>query len=63
MKVKIGETVYDAVKQPIMVILSEEDKRNIADMSPTATKYCEGPDTMCEEDLYEFCETEATMGV
>jgi hypothetical protein len=61
MKVKIGETIYDSVEQPIVVILSEADKRNIAGMSPTATKYCAGPDTMSDEDLYEFCETEEDL--
>jgi len=34
MKVKIGNTIYDSEKEPIMLIMSEEDKTNIA----TATK-------------------------
>jgi hypothetical protein len=40
-KVKVGDTIYDAEDQPIMVILTERDKQNIANMRPDATKYCE----------------------
>ena len=52
MKVKIGDTVYDAADQPIMVILSEQDKINIKNMLPEATKYCMYPtDAISEEEL------------
>lgn len=40
MKVKVGETIYDADMQPIMVILSDEDKINIRNMHPDKDKYC-----------------------
>lgn len=40
MKVKIGEKIYDAEDQPIMLILSETDKKNIGNMHLDATKYC-----------------------
>lgn len=43
MKVKIGDEIYDSEHQPIMVILTEKDKLNIANMAPTATKYCQYP--------------------
>lgn len=46
MKVKVGNTIYDSNEQPIMVILTDADKRNITNMSPEATKYCEFPDSM-----------------
>ena len=40
MKVKIGNTIYDAEDQPVMIILSDEDKENISNMPETNTKYC-----------------------
>lgn len=45
MKVKIGNVIHDAEKEPIMVILNKEEKQQIADMDPNATKYCQYPDT------------------
>ena len=44
MKVKVGNKVYDANDEPVMLILTDEDKQLISDMSPTATKYCAFPD-------------------
>lgn len=39
MKVKIGNKIYDSEKQPVMVILNDQDKKNIARMDPECTKY------------------------
>lgn len=59
MKVKIGNKIYDAAKQPIMVILSEKDKENIANMIDSATKYCGYPDSgFTEKEIEEFMECE-----
>lgn len=41
MKVKVGNKIYTSKEQPIMVILSDDDKSNIAAMLPEARKYCE----------------------
>ena len=43
MKVKVGDAVYDGNKEPVMVILTEQDKKNIANMHPEATRYCVYP--------------------
>ena len=40
MKIKIGSKIYDSEDQPIMVILSAQDKVNINAMLTDATKYC-----------------------
>jgi len=40
MKVKIGDTTYDSDDQPIMVILTSTERRQIANMDPGAEKYC-----------------------
>ncbi|MEE9572143.1 MAG: hypothetical protein V3W20_03770 [Candidatus Neomarinimicrobiota bacterium] len=45
MKVKIGNKIYNAETEPIMVILNKGEKQQIADMAPDATKYCQYPET------------------
>jgi hypothetical protein len=54
MKVKIGEKVYDANEVPILIVLSEDDKENIKNMSPDATKYCCFPDTYDLTKIKDF---------
>ena len=46
MKVKIGDTIYDAQDQPIMVILNDQDKKNITEMPAGSYKYCGYPEGM-----------------
>lgn len=53
MKVKIFDKIYDANEQPIMIILTEQDKKNIANMHPDATKYACFPDTGFEKEFIE----------
>jgi len=57
MKVKIDGEVYDAESEPIMLILSDEDKKNIANMLSHCTKYCAFPKGMTEEEIKEFMRT------
>jgi len=56
MRVKIGDKVYDSELEPIMLILSSEDKKNISSMTPKAKKYCSFPDSpeYTEERILEF---------
>jgi hypothetical protein len=58
MKVKIGNTIYDSNEEPIMLILSELDKKNITWMATDATKYCSFPDDYDLDDIKEFMKTE-----
>ena len=44
MKVKVGDKIYDSETEPVMVILSKEDKENISSMDPKANSYCVYPD-------------------
>ena len=44
MKVKIGDKVFDGEKIPVMVILSDQDKKNINNMHPDCSKYATFPD-------------------
>ncbi len=54
MKVKIGNTVYDSLVEPIMLVLSDEDKFNISHMDTKATKYLSYPESMTKEEAREF---------
>jgi hypothetical protein len=54
MKVKIGQTIYDSNKEPIMIILAPEDKANIANMHPDHFIYCSYPEGMEEEKVKEW---------
>jgi len=44
MKVKIGSMWFDSGEQPIMLLLSDDDKRNIGTMPDDNFKYCSYPD-------------------
>jgi hypothetical protein len=54
MKVKVGNHVYDANEEPIMLILTDEDKQLINEMSPEATKYCAFPDGYPREKVIKW---------
>jgi len=44
MQVKIGDTIHStSEKEPIMIILDDQDKTNIANMEPGAHRYCVYP--------------------
>jgi len=58
MKVKIGNKVYDGSVEPVMVILTDDDKQNINNMIPECTKYCQFPDDMSEEEARKFMKIE-----
>lgn len=44
MKVKIGNKIYDAENEPVMIILDKEAKEQIAQMHGDCFKYCQYPD-------------------
>lgn len=43
MRVKIGNKWHDSEKEPIVIELTDEDKRNIENMHPLMDKYCSYP--------------------
>lgn len=57
MKIKVGNKIYDAEDEPIMIILTDKDKKNIKNMLPTATKYCSYPDNYDSDDIRKFMKT------
>ena len=58
MKVKIGNKIYDSNEEPIMLILNDGDKSNIANMHTDKYKYVSFPDLMSIEDVKEFMKLE-----
>ena len=57
MFVKIGDTIYDANDQPIMLILTNEERQQIADMDPDSQgKYCQFPAGSDQSEIEQFME-------
>lgn len=56
MKVKIGTKVYDSNNEAIMIILDEEEKEMIGNMSKNSTKFCSYPEDMPVHEVLEFME-------
>ncbi len=59
MKVKINNKIYDAEDQPIMLILSKSDKRNLRNMHPDATKYCAYPESHSSKKIKKWMKESA----
>jgi len=62
-KVKIGDKIYDGNKEPVMIILEGNDKKNIANMLPECTKYlCYPKESFkTDEEAYEWMEIEDSV--
>lgn len=56
MKVKVGDKVFDSEKEPIMLILSHNDRELIKMMKPEAHKYCTYPRRCTQEEIEAFME-------
>ena len=56
MQIKVGDKIYSENDQPIMVILTDADKKNIANMLPECTKYASFPDDtkLTEDEQYAW---------
>jgi hypothetical protein len=51
MKIKIGNDWFDPENVRVMVVLSDEDKKNIASMTPDAHKYASFPEGSDIEEI------------
>lgn len=54
MKVKIRDKIYDSEDMPIMLVLSDEEKRLIKCMIPENHKFCSFPKEMDIYNVKEF---------
>ncbi len=57
MKVKVGNRIYDGEKEPIMVVLTAEDKENIHYMG-RSMRYCSFPGGYPRKNLQEWMNTD-----
>lgn len=61
MHVKIGDKVYDANEVPIMLVLSDVDRQQIAAMPPGEHAFCVYPrDRYSEEEIQLWMQTPST---
>lgn len=58
MKVKLNNIIYDSEKQPIVLVLSQEEKELIGNMSSEDFKFCSFPEDMTIEKVQEFMKME-----
>ena len=56
MRVKIKDTIYDADKEPIMLLLTAQDRLNIIGMHPDASYFCVYPNNMDQAEIDTFVE-------
>ena len=56
MRVKVGKRIYSSDKLPIMLVLSDEEKKQIADMGDGASKYAVFPNdnAMTNDEAIEW---------
>ena len=54
MKVKIGNKIYNSEEEPIMLILSDEDKKLIGKMRAVDNKFCSYPYELGQELVKKF---------
>lgn len=58
MKVRIGDTIYDSTKTPILLIFNKEEIKHMQGMPDNNHKYCSFPDDMEEKDIVEFMDVD-----
>lgn len=54
MKVKVGDRIYDGRDVPIMVILTDRDKKNIDSMESEGTQFAQFPDEMSVDEMKQW---------
>ena len=51
MKVTVGNKIYDGHKEPVMVILTKGEIKQISNMASGCTRYCQYPDSLNQEEI------------
>jgi hypothetical protein len=54
MKVKIGNRIIDSNEQPVMIILSNDEKEMIGNMAGQDLKFCCFPEDSSVEEIEQF---------
>jgi hypothetical protein len=60
MKIKLANPprIHNGDEEPVMIILTDQDKRNIRNMAPEATKYACYPDCISDDAISEWMKDE-----
>lgn len=58
MRVKIGKFIFDSNVIPVMLVLADDDKKNIANMAEDANSYCSFPAGLDPERIKRWMEVE-----
>ena len=53
MKVKVGGRIFDSEKEPILIILTSEEKELIQNMGDQ-TRFCSFPKSINSQDIVEY---------
>ena len=61
MLVKIGDTIYNSTQVPILLILDQEEKELIGNMSEDNHKFCSFPDDVKADDIIDFMKTDINI--
>lgn len=61
MKVKVGDTIYDAENEPVMIICTDSERKQMAQMPAKLTKYCQFPENMDKEEIKKWMELDAEI--
>lgn len=62
MQIKIGSKLYDSREIPILLILSDEEKEEIAGMETEAHKYCVYPEGSDADTIMKWMNEPALDG-
>ena len=61
MQVKVGNNIFDSDKLPIMLLLSDEEKQQLANMPEDLSKYCSyNPKIISAENIRRWMEMSFT---
>lgn len=58
MKIKIGNKIYNSEEEPVLIILSDDEKELISDMDKDNYKFCSFPEEYPTENIVEFMKLE-----
>ena len=57
MEVKIGNRFFSSEEEPIMIVLTDEEKLLISNMDTKSNKFCSFPNNYKSEEIFRFMVT------
>ena len=62
MLVKVGDTIHSSSEEPLMIIVTNNEKELIGSMDPHNDKFCSYPGHMSEEEIELFMDIGTYIG-